>query len=217
MAAAVVGTRQVFFAVLATTATLVSVFVPIAFLPGTAGQLFIEFGFVLAIAVMISSFVALSLCPMLAARLPVRDSSSPQQGPRLFAALGDRAEAVYRRFLDFVLSARLLVLGSTVGIALLAVAVYPTLDEELLPREDRGGIRIMLQGPDGVGLDYMDRQAVKAEAILQPLRDSGEITAIYTIVGRWDLNRVCTSPRRSRPGRSEPQPIRDRRGTACPS
>ncbi|MEC9153654.1 MAG: efflux RND transporter permease subunit, partial [Pseudomonadota bacterium] len=66
LAAAVVGTRQVFFAVLATTATLISVFLPIAFLPSMAGRLFTEFGFVLAIAVAISSFVALSLCPMLA-------------------------------------------------------------------------------------------------------------------------------------------------------
>ena len=69
-AASVLGTRQVFFAVIATTATLVSVFLPIAFLPSTAGKLFTEFGFVLAIAVAISSFVALSLCPMLASRLP---------------------------------------------------------------------------------------------------------------------------------------------------
>lgn len=190
MAAAVVGTRQVFFAVLATTATLVSVFLPIAFLPGMAGQLFIEFGFVLAIAVMISSFVALSLCPMLAARLPANRKPADATNPSLIVKLGERAEAGYRRFLDFVLSARVLVLGSTIAIAFLAALVFPSLDEELLPTEDRGGIRIMLQGPDGVGLDYMDRQAAKAEAILQPLRDSGEITGIYTIVGRWDLNRV---------------------------
>ncbi|MEQ9335339.1 efflux RND transporter permease subunit, partial [Thalassobaculum sp.] len=68
-AAAVLGTRQVFFAVIATTATLVSVFVPISFLPSTAGRLFREFGFVLSIAVLISSFVALTLVPALAARL----------------------------------------------------------------------------------------------------------------------------------------------------
>jgi multidrug efflux pump subunit AcrB len=69
-AAAVLGTREVFFAIVATTAALVSVFVPISFLPSTAGRLFAEFGFVMAIAVMLSSFVALSLGPMIAARLP---------------------------------------------------------------------------------------------------------------------------------------------------
>ncbi|HEY7886094.1 MAG TPA: efflux RND transporter permease subunit, partial [Cellvibrionaceae bacterium] len=68
-AAAVLGTRQVFFAVVATTAVLISVFVPIAILPSTAGRLFREFGFVLAVAVAISSFVALSLVPAAAARI----------------------------------------------------------------------------------------------------------------------------------------------------
>ncbi|MGI9424452.1 MAG: efflux RND transporter permease subunit, partial [Hyphomicrobiaceae bacterium] len=68
-AAAVIGARQVFFAVIATTVTLVSVFTPISFLPSTAGRLFGEFGFVLAVAVCISSFVALTVVPMLASRL----------------------------------------------------------------------------------------------------------------------------------------------------
>ena len=68
-AAAVIGTRQVFFAVVATTVTLIAVFVPISFLPSSAGRLFREFGFVLAVTVGLSSFVALTLCPLMAARL----------------------------------------------------------------------------------------------------------------------------------------------------
>lgn len=74
-AAAVIGTRQVFFAVITTTAVLAAVFIPLSFLPGQAGGLFREFGFVLAIAVTISSIVALSLCPMLASRLLKKSSS----------------------------------------------------------------------------------------------------------------------------------------------
>jgi multidrug efflux pump subunit AcrB len=187
LAAAVLGTRQVFFAVLATTATLVSVFLPIAFLPGTAGRMFTEFGFVLAIAVMISSFVALSLCPMLAARLPV---AKPAARPGPMARLGGALMSLYRRLLEFTLSARLLVLVVAGSAALLATVLYPAIEEELLPREDRGVILVMMQGPDGVGLDYMDRQSAKAEAILEPLRRRGEITNVLSIVGRWDLNRV---------------------------
>ncbi|HCJ21145.1 MAG TPA: hypothetical protein DHV64_06350, partial [Erythrobacter sp.] len=77
-AAAVLGTRQVFFAVVATTAVLVSVFVPISFLPSEAGRLFREFGFVLAVSVIISSFVALSLVPALAAKFDLAtDDSAP--------------------------------------------------------------------------------------------------------------------------------------------
>ncbi|MCZ6455246.1 MAG: efflux RND transporter permease subunit, partial [Alphaproteobacteria bacterium] len=189
-AAAVIGTRQVFFAVLATTATLVSVFLPIAFLPSTVGRLFTEFGFVLAFAVVISSFVALSLCPMLASRMPIL-ADGPKTGPR--AALGTLGRLVvdnYRRMLEFTLRARFLILGGAILTALTAVGIFPTINQELLPKEDRGIISIRMQGPDGVGLDYMDRQSVKAEALLEPLRQSGEVNNILSIIGRWDLNRV---------------------------
>jgi hydrophobic/amphiphilic exporter-1 (mainly G- bacteria), HAE1 family len=188
LAAAVVGTRQVFFAVIATTLTLVSVFLPIAFLPSNAGRLFTEFGIVLAVAVAISSFVALSLCPLLASRLPVVDEKDKRDS--LVARAGRRIEAGYKRFLDFTLRARFLVLGSTGMVALIAVGLYPTITEELLPREDRGSLYIMLQGPDGVGLDYMDRQSARVEALLKPLQDRGDVGDVMSIVGRWDLNRV---------------------------
>ncbi len=188
-AAAVIGTRQVFFAVLATTATLISVFLPIAFLPSMAGPLFTEFGFVLAVAVAISSFVALSLCPMLASRLPEISNDGKGSSPAYLTRAGHIANGLYRRMLEFTLSARFLILGATLIIALIAVAIFPSIDEELLPREDRGAIIIMMQGPDGVGLNYMDRQSQQAEALLEPLRARGEITNILSIVGRWDLNR----------------------------
>ena len=183
LAAAVIGTRQVFFAVVATSATLISVFLPIAFLPSTAGRLFAEFGFVLAIAVAISSFVALSLCPMLASHLPAAET-----GPE--KPTGGWVTGLYARLLDFTLSARFLILGGTGLVALVALALFPTIDSELLPREDRGALYIMMQGPDGVGLDYMDRQSAQAEALLRPLQDSGEIGDVLSIVGRFDLNRV---------------------------
>jgi hydrophobic/amphiphilic exporter-1 (mainly G- bacteria), HAE1 family len=188
LAAAVVGTRQVFFAVIATTATLVSVFLPIAFLPSNAGRLFTEFGIVLAIAVAISSFVALSLCPLLASRLPAMDGKDRRDSA--LVRFGTWLEGGYKRFLDFTLRARFLVLAGTGMIALTALAVFPTITEELLPREDRGSLYIMLQGPDGVGLDYMDRQSVQVEALLRPYQETGEIGDVMSIVGRWDLNRV---------------------------
>ncbi len=190
LAAAVLGTRQVFFAVLATTATLVSVFLPIAFLPSVAGRLFGEFGFVLAIAVAISSFVALTLCPMLAARLPEDWGAArlDRSGPLI--RLGNWLTGLYQRLLDFTLGAPVLILGGAALLAACAVILYPTIDRELLPKEDRGAIVIYMQGPDGVGLDYMDRQSAQAEAILEPLRQRGEISNIFAIVGRWDLNRV---------------------------
>jgi len=89
-AAAVLGSGQVFFAVIATTVTLIAVFVPISFLPGDAGRLFTEFGFVLAVTVAISSFVALTMCPMLASL-----SEGLGRGGGLFAGLGGRLAALF--------------------------------------------------------------------------------------------------------------------------
>lgn len=184
-AAAVVGTREVFFAVVATTAVLVAVFVPIAFLPSTAGRLFREFGGVLAAAVIISSFVALSMVPALTARL----KTAGQRRGRL-AHFGNRVLDWYSSSLDYALNKAWWVLGICVVLAVAAGSVYRLLDSELLPPEDRGMIRIMAQGPDGVGLPFMDRQANRMEDILLPYLNEGNIDSLYTVVGQWDPNRV---------------------------
>lgn len=188
LAAAVMGTRQVYFAVLASTATLISVFLPIAFLPGTAGRLFTEFSFVLAIAVSISSFVALSLCSMLSSRLPEDAGHKTGALREPLAAFGERMIQAYRKSLDIALGARFTVLLSALVIAGLAGGLYFAIQQELIPEEDRGLLLTRLRGPDGVGPDYMDRQAAQAEEIMRPLREAGEITAIYSMVGRYDPN-----------------------------
>ena len=185
-AAAVLGTRQVFFAVVATTLTLVSVFVPISFLPSTAGRLFREFGFVLAIAVVISSFVALSLVPALAARLP--EGAPARQ--RALTALGRWLAGLYARTLRLTLHAPVVAGALALGFGVFAWALFGALDEELVPPEDRGALHVFATGPDGVSLAYSDRQADRIEEILQPYVDSGEVERVLTTVGRWDLNRV---------------------------
>jgi len=185
-AAAVFGTRQVFFAVVATSAVLVSVFVPISFLPSTAGRLFREFGLVLASAVVISSFVALSLVPAAAARL-VKGRGTAGQGR--FARFGAACNDGYRRSLDAVLARPRAAVVSAVLFAIGAGFVYNNLDRELVPAEDRGTLRILATGPDGVGVGYMDRQSRLIEDIVQPLLDNGDATSVYTLVGNWDPNR----------------------------
>ncbi|MCB5225852.1 efflux RND transporter permease subunit [Alishewanella sp. 16-MA] len=182
-AAAVIGTREVFFAVVATTAVLVAVFVPIAFLPSTAGQLFREFGGVLAIAVIISSFVALSLVPALTARLPIKSG-----GQSRLATFGNKILQGYQRTLHFALDKAWWVFLASVLAATAALSVVNVLDNELLPTEDRGSIRVFARGPDGVGLNFMDRQADKMEDILLPYVNGGDIDSIYTVVGQWDPN-----------------------------
>lgn len=184
-AAAVIGTREVFFAVVATTAVLVAVFVPIAFLPSTAGRLFREFGGVLAIAVIISSFVALSLVPALTARLPTKAKTTNR-----LARLGNNLLGHYQRTLRFALDKAWLVFVVSLVTASAAISLYNVLDNELMPSEDRGSVRIFARGPDGVGLKFMDRQANKMEDILLPYVDGGDVDSIYTVVGQWDPNLV---------------------------
>ena len=186
-AAAVVGARQVFFAVLATTATLVSVFVPISFLPSAAGRLFTEFGFVMAIAVTISSFVALSLAPMMASRIDI--IAQPGRLQARLQALGGRLAKGYARVLDVLLRHPLPVFMVALVIAVAAGASYNNLRQELAPREDRGVLSIWLSGPDGVGLNYTDRQVEQAIQALQPLVDEGLVTNVFSITGSWDPNR----------------------------
>ncbi len=186
-AAAVLGTRQVFFAVVATTATLISVFLPISFLPSTAGRLFTEFGFVLAVTVTISSFVALTLCPMMASKLP--DKAVPKESPPDKNSERGFLLRVYARGLDGVLAAPLVLLGGCAIVGMCAALAFATLGEELVPDEDRGLITVRLTGPDGVGLAYTDRQVEQVEKILRPLTDAGTVTNLFTITGRWDLNR----------------------------
>ncbi len=186
-AAAVIGTRQVFFAVVATTAVLVSVFVPISFLPSEAGRLFREFGFVLAVAVILSSFVALSLVPALAARL---DLTSKDETPGRLSRLGSTTVGWYERVLKKCLDLPRTIAIVSVAIAVVAGLVYTQLDNELVPDEDRGVISIDATGPDGVGIDFMDGELDEVESVLEPYLASGVIESTFSIVGRYDPNRV---------------------------
>ncbi|TRL37466.1 efflux RND transporter permease subunit [Rhizobium straminoryzae] len=179
-AAAVIGTQQVFFAVLATTATLAAVFIPLSFLPGQIGGLFREFGFVLAFAVGLSSITALTLCPMLASRMLTR----PMQEPKgLLSAFGDLFARTYAASLRFCLNAPLVVIAGSLLFGFAAFVTFGTVKNELTPREDRAAIQLRLTAPEGVSLEYTQDQLKRVEENLQPLLDSGEIQNIFSISG----------------------------------
>jgi hydrophobic/amphiphilic exporter-1 (mainly G- bacteria), HAE1 family len=188
-AASVVGTRQVFFAVIATTLTLISVFIPISFLPTMAGKLFQEFGFVLAVTVSLSSFVALTMVPIFAAMLPDPKEETQGELRGMVERFGNAAKEFYGRTLKRVLDAPLVVFGICAVVIACAGVLYQSLGEELVPKEDRGNIIIRLTGPDGTGLSYMDRQIEKVEQILMPYVEKGTVKKLFSITGRYDLNR----------------------------
>lgn len=192
--ASVLGTRQVFFAVIATTASLVAVFLPIAFLPGETGRLFREFGMVLSMAVIISTFVALSLCPMLAARLLKDDVELTGRTARFMGVLqqfGTYVATHYLQSLNGLLKHRLMFLLGFLGIALAGGLAFTLLNQELVPAEDRGRLVVDFTGPDGASLEYSGRQGQIAEKIMRPYQEQGLITDLFTIVGRYDKNRVA--------------------------
>ncbi|MDN2565091.1 efflux RND transporter permease subunit [Aquibium sp. A9E412] len=186
-AAAVLGTREVFFAVIATTATLIAVFLPLSFLPGQTGGLFREFGFVLAMSVFLSSIVALSLCPMLASRMLKHAPESMADGPPR-RSLGGALAGLYRRLLAACLNAPVVVLLVAALFCAAAVALFGTIRSELTPSEDRSIAFMSISAPEGVSLDYLARNMREIEALLEPLRARGEITSVFSIAGSRGSN-----------------------------
>ena len=184
LVAAVRGTRQVTFAVLATSVTLIAVFIPISFLGGQVGRLFSEFGLVMAGAVVISTFVALSLCPMIASR--VVTARKPRAGG---AASADAAVAQsrlgrgYRAGLERALNLPLIVIALSLAFVAGAVGLYQEIPRELAPSEDRGVAFIPITAPQGATVAYTDEQARIIEKALVPQVDKGNITTVYSLVG----------------------------------
>ena len=186
-AAAVNGTAQVFFAVVTTTATLAAVFIPLSFLPGQAGGLFREFGFTLAISVLLSSVVALSLCPVMASRLLTQAPKENARGPMIW--LGNRLMGFYKATLAGALAMPFVILLIAVFVAITAVLVAGGIRQELTPSEDRAVALLSVTAPQGVSLDYTQGKMRQIEDLIAPLQDSGEITNVFSISGFGADNR----------------------------
>jgi multidrug efflux pump len=154
--AGVAGTHEIFFAVIATTVALVAVFLPILFLGGLTGRLFREFGITLAGAVIISSFIALTLTPMLSTRL-LKRRERHLWVYRVTEPFFERLTRGYRESLERFLARRwlaLVLIAASVG---LIVLLQSRLPQELAPLEDRGSLRLNARGPEGATFTYMDR------------------------------------------------------------
>lgn len=185
LVAAFLGTRQVTFAVIATSLTLIAVFVPISFLQGNVGRLFTEFGIVMAAAVAISTFVALSLCSMLCSKL-LKDSPRPGAIGRALDAGFRMLSNGYRALLAQALRMPLVILFLAAVLSAGSAWLYVTLPKELTPTEDRGVFFIPITAPQGSNVAYTDAQTREIEAALEPLRDRGEAWRIVAVVGRYD-------------------------------
>nr|WP_315478347.1 efflux RND transporter permease subunit [uncultured Rhodoferax sp.] len=162
--AAIQGAREVGFAIVAMTLTLVAVYVPLAFAPGRTGRLFTEFALALAGAVLVSGLVALTLSPMMSSVL-LRHNPRPSWFDRgMEHALVSFTNA-YSAVLAWTLRHRWLVVLVMVGSGAVTWSVMGSIKRELSPMEDRGVVLAQINAPDGATLDYTNRYARSIEKV----------------------------------------------------
>ena len=192
LVAAYRGTREVGFAVVATTLVLISVFVPIGFLGGDIGRLFSEFAFTLSAAVAISSLMALTLSPMVASKI-LRQRQSPT---RLAAAM-DRvftaSQSFYLRLLKPILAHRLATTAVFLALCGACWWLFQQIPSEYTPREDRGAFFVLVNGPEGATHNYLVDYMDEIERRLMPYAESGEAVRLLvrtprTIGSQGDFN-----------------------------
>lgn len=171
------GAKEIFFAVISTTVTLVAVFFPIVFMQGTTGRLFREFSFVVAGCVIISSFAALTLTPMLATKLLVRREEKGwfyRRTEPFFEGLN----RLYARLLDAFLRRRALAFVLMVIATGASIWIWTATPAEMAPLEDRSSITVRTSGPEGVTYEYMRDYTERINALADSLvPDAAFITA----------------------------------------
>ncbi len=166
--AGILGSKEIFFAVIATSAALVSVFMPILFLGGITGRLFREFGIVIAGAVVISSFVALTLTPMLSTRLLKKREQHNwfyNKTEPFFVAINN----AYKNSLESFMKKRWLGFAVIIVSGGLIYLFMMTLPQETAPLEDRSRVRMFAQAPEGASFEYMDNYT---DRLVQMVQDS---------------------------------------------
>lgn len=177
MKAGIEGSKEIFFAVISTTVTLVAVFMPIVFMEGMSGRLFREFSFVVAGSVIISSFAALTFTPMLATKLLKRREVQPwfyRKTEPFFAGLNN----IYEKSLNAFMKVRWIAIP--VSIAMLAIiwVYWKKIPTEMAPMEDRSQITINTRGPEGVSYEFMQSYTEEiAEIADSIIPDAASITS----------------------------------------
>ena len=198
------GTKDVGLAVLATTLSLVAVFVPVAFMPGIVGQFFKQFGITISAAVLISLFISFTLDPMLSARLAkARRPGEVKKEAKVARVLREAFEATergYERILRTVLKHKWISFGAAIAVTVVSFAATSGLRSEFLSVEDRSQFIVDLQLPDSASLDLTAQRSAEAEKLLRAMP---EVKDVYAIVGlNGEANKVkmraLTVPKKAR-------------------
>ena len=175
--AALLGSREISFAIIAMTITLAAVYAPIGFMTGVTGRLFTEFTWTLAGAVIVSGFVALTLSPMMCSKL-LKHQSHHNLLYRIIERVLDGITSGYRALLKGALAVRPLVLLLGLAVAASSYFLFITLKSELAPVEDQGNIIAVFRGPEGATIDYTDTYAKKLEEIALTVPEADRVFVV---------------------------------------
>lgn len=181
------GSAEIFFAVISTTITLASVFLPIMFLEGITGRLFVEFGVVIAGSVIISAFVALTLTPMLSSKI-LRSKKKHSWFYYKTEPFFNKMEINYRNLLGSFLRMRWLAFLIMAISFIVIFFIGGGLQSELAPIEDRGDIRIQSTMPEGTSYEMMDRYLMNMYSILKDTIKEAESIVSVTAGGGGTVN-----------------------------
>jgi len=184
------GARQVFFAVVATTIVLISVFAPLMFLPGFIGRLFVELAVAVAAAIAFSALLALSLSPMLASKL-LRPAHGEGWLARRVDSAMSKLKSSYHASLESMLGRRIVSFGASGLVVILAIAAYgvfSVLPRELTPEEDRRRAQVSFSGPEGAGFDYTLAASRQVEQILGKYLKDGTLERYVFSMPRFGNN-----------------------------
>lgn len=183
------GTRQVFFAVVATTIVLISVFAPLMFLPGYIGRLFVELAVAIASAVAFSALLALTLSPMMASKLLRPALGEGWLARRVNKAMG-ALSASYRASLESILGGWSAAISGALVVLLagFAALLFVSLPKELVPAEDRGRVDVSISAAEGAGYDYTAAIGLKIEEVLDKYRRDGVSERTVMTIPRFGGN-----------------------------
>ncbi len=179
------GSREIGFAVIATTLVLVAVILPVSFMPGNIGLVFGEFGISLAAAVCFSSLIALTLVPMLTTKLFADNRLHRSWFTHFVDGLFRRLSRAYERLLRRTIRHPVLVIVGAVAVFGASLSLLGSLPTEYMPREDRGFAMIRLLAPDGASLDYTLGYVEQAENIALKDLEKGDVLRVLGRSGSW--------------------------------
>lgn len=175
------GARQVFFAVVATSAVLVAVFAPMLFVGGYIGKLFVELSVTIAGVIVISAFAALSLSPVMCSKL-LRPASQSTTLARFIDRALSGLRASYRASLEVALAHKSAVFVMFAGVVFGGWFIFSQLSSELTPPEDRGMLMAFVSAPEGSGFEYTSRVMEQVEGTLMEYVEQGELARFMVVL-----------------------------------